>query len=53
MAKKRVFSLPFVSASVSLPQGEGGLGLFRLIEMGVLTLFTLPAGGCYLPEGRG
>lgn len=53
MAKERVSSLPFVPSSVSLPRGEGGLGLFGLIEMGVLTLFTLPAGGCYLPEGRG
>lgn len=42
MAKERVFHL-LAPASVSLPLGGGGLGLFGLIEMGVLTLFTLPA----------
>lgn len=40
MAKERVFYLLTVPASVSVPLGEGGLGL---IEIGVLTLVTLPA----------
>lgn len=42
MAKESVFCL-LVPASVSLPLGGGGLGLIGLIEVCVLTLFTLPA----------
>lgn len=40
MAKESVFCL---LVSVSLPLGGGGLGVFGVIEMGVLTFFTLPA----------
>lgn len=50
MAKERVFYLLTVPASVSVPLGEGGLGL---IEIGVLTLSPFLLGGCYLPEDRG
>lgn len=41
MAKESVFC--FLLVSVSLPLGGGVLGVFGVIQMGVLTLFTLPA----------
>lgn len=48
MAKERVFCL----VSVSLPLGGGGLEVFGGIEMGVLTLFTLPASGMLHARGQ-
>lgn len=53
MAKEGVFYLLLMPLSVSLPLGGGGLGLFGLIEMGVLTLFTLPAWRMLPARGRG
>lgn len=48
MAKERVLCL----VSVSLPLGGGGLKVFGGIEMGVLTLFTLPACGMLHARGQ-